>query len=42
MGFMDNNEIAKVNEDFLVGMVGNAIGNGASVVTTFCTNLRAA
>ncbi|ETI26024.1 hypothetical protein G647_02801 [Cladophialophora carrionii CBS 160.54] len=42
LGMTDNNEIGKVDDATLDGMVMDVASNGANVLSTFCTNLRAA
>ena len=42
LGITDNNEIVKVDEATLDGMVMDVTFNGARVISTFCTNLQAA
>ncbi|KIW23344.1 uncharacterized protein PV07_11552 [Cladophialophora immunda] len=42
LGITDNNEIVRVDESTLDEMVMDVAANGALVLTTFCTNLRAA
>ncbi|KEF60902.1 uncharacterized protein A1O9_02466 [Exophiala aquamarina CBS 119918] len=42
LGITDNNKIVMVDEGTLDRMVQEVVDNGAHVVTTFCTNLRAA
>ncbi|KAJ9610523.1 hypothetical protein H2200_005300 [Cladophialophora chaetospira] len=42
LGITDNNQIAEVSEATLDGMVTDVVNNGAHVLSTFCTNLRAA
>ncbi|OAG40442.1 hypothetical protein AYO21_05342 [Fonsecaea monophora] len=42
LGITDNNEIVRVDESTLDEMVINVAANGAQILTTFCTNLRAA
>lgn len=42
LGITDNNKIVEVDEATLDGMVEDVVNNGARVLSTFCTNLRAA
>jgi len=42
LGIIDNNKIAQVDESTLDRMVNEVVKNGATAVSTFCTNLRAA
>jgi len=42
LGITDNNEIANVDEKTLDGMIAEVAFKGAYVLSTFCTNLRAA
>lgn len=42
IGILDNVKIADIGEDVLDGMIEAVVQGGASVVTTFCTNLSAA
>ncbi|OCT49125.1 putative Asp/Glu racemase [Cladophialophora carrionii] len=42
LGMTDNNEIGRVDDATLDGMVMDVASNGANVLSTFCTNLRAA
>jgi maleate isomerase len=42
LGITDNHEIGAVEENTLDGMVMDVAANGSHVISTFCTNLRAA